>query len=57
VCFPVCQGIGDSNLAYQSFRLALAADNNHAEAYNNLGVIEARKGRAEMVFYIIHELS
>ncbi|KAG1674550.1 Tetratricopeptide repeat protein 8 [Nymphon striatum] len=36
--------IGDSNLAYQSFRLALAANNEHAEAYNNLGVLEALSG-------------
>lgn len=51
VLFVCWQGIGDSGLAYQCFRLALAADNNHAEAYNNLGVIEMRKGRIEMVSY------
>jgi tetratricopeptide repeat protein 8 len=45
------QGIGDLTLAYQSFRLALASNNDHAEAYNNLGVLEMRKGRLEMVSY------
>ena len=30
-------GIGDVNLAYQCFRLALTANNDHAESYNNLG--------------------
>lgn len=43
------QGIGDLTLAYQSFRLALASNNDHAEAYNNLGVLEMKKGRLEMV--------
>ena len=37
------------NLAYQCFRLALSANNDHSEAYNNLGVLEMRKGHAEMV--------
>jgi len=37
------------NLAYQCFRLALASNNDHAEAYNNLGVLEMRKGHIEMV--------
>lgn len=36
-------------LAYQCLRLALAADNDHAEAYNNLGVLELRKGGMEEV--------
>ena len=36
-------------MAYQSFRLALAADNNHAEAYNNLGVLEFRKSNMDQV--------
>ncbi|KAI0220196.1 Tetratricopeptide repeat protein 8 [Lamellibrachia satsuma] len=43
----VALGIGDMNLAYQCFRLALSANNNHAEAYNNLGVLEMRKGHIE----------
>jgi len=45
----VIQGIGDSGMAYQCFRMALASNNDHSEAYNNLGVLEARKGRVEMV--------
>ena len=32
-------GIGDVNLAYQCFRLALTANNDHAESYNNIGDI------------------
>lgn len=33
-------GIGDLGLAYQAFKVAVSVDNNHAEAYNNLGVGE-----------------
>ena len=40
-------GIGDVNLAYQCFRLALTSNSDHAESYNNLGVLEMRKGRVE----------
>jgi tetratricopeptide repeat protein 8 len=36
-------------LAYQAFRLALSNNNDHAEAYNNLGVLEMRKGHVDMV--------
>ncbi|XP_069049261.1 tetratricopeptide repeat protein 8 isoform X1 [Lepisosteus oculatus] len=43
----VAVGIGDLNLAYQCFKLALANNNDHAEAYNNLAVLELRKGRVE----------
>jgi len=34
-------------LAYQCFRLALSTDNSHAEAFNNLGVLEQRRGHPE----------
>ncbi|XP_076834613.1 tetratricopeptide repeat protein 8 isoform X3 [Brachyhypopomus gauderio] len=43
----VAVGIGDLTLAYQCFKLALAFNNDHAEAYNNLAVLELRKGRVE----------
>ncbi|XP_048830662.1 tetratricopeptide repeat protein 8 isoform X2 [Brienomyrus brachyistius] len=43
----VALGIGDLALAYQCCKLALASNNNHAEAYNNLAVLEFRKGRIE----------
>ncbi|CAH1791070.1 unnamed protein product [Owenia fusiformis] len=43
----VALGIGDMNLAYQCFRLAISASNDHPEAYNNLGVLELRKGHIE----------
>ncbi|CAL8078674.1 unnamed protein product [Calicophoron daubneyi] len=41
--------IGDLKLAYQCLRIALAYDNNHSEAYNNLGVIEERRGNFSAV--------
>lgn len=37
-------GIGDANLGYQAFKVAAALDPDHAEALNNLGVLEARRG-------------
>nr|XP_061798460.1 tetratricopeptide repeat protein 8-like isoform X4 [Nerophis lumbriciformis] len=43
----VAVGIGDTTLAYQCFKLTLAFNNDHAEAYNNLAVLELRKGRVE----------
>uniref|UniRef100_H2MPC6 Tetratricopeptide repeat domain 8 n=1 Tax=Oryzias latipes TaxID=8090 RepID=H2MPC6_ORYLA len=43
----VAVGIGDLTLAYQCFKLALALNNDHAEAYNNLAVLELRKGHIE----------
>ena len=36
-------------MAYRCFKLALNANNDHAEAYNNLGVLEWRRGRGEQV--------
>ncbi len=36
-------GIGDLGLACQAFEIAIAADNGHAEAHVNLGVLEHRK--------------
>lgn len=43
------QGIGDLNLAYQCFKLTLVNNNDYAEAYNNLAVLEMRKGHVEQV--------
>jgi tetratricopeptide repeat protein 8 len=40
-------GIGDLGLAFHSFKIALSYNPNHAESYNNLGVLELRKGNAE----------
>lgn len=48
-CVLCLQGIGDLTLAYQCFKLALAFNNDHAEAYNNLAVLELRRGRIEQV--------
>ena len=41
----VAIGTGDLQLAYQSLRICVASDPNHAEAYNNMGVLELRRGR------------
>lgn len=49
VCALLLQGIGDTNLAHQCFRLALVSNNHHAEAYNNLAVLEMRRGHVEQV--------
>ncbi len=43
----VAVSIGDTNLAWQCFRLALSADASHAESFNNLGVLELRRGNVE----------
>ncbi|XP_029649151.1 tetratricopeptide repeat protein 8-like [Octopus sinensis] len=40
----VAIGIGDLDLAHQCFRMALSNNNDHAEAYNNFGVIELKRG-------------
>ena len=42
-CVSIC--IGDVGLAYQSYRIATSLDPNHAEAHNNLGVLESRRGK------------
>lgn len=34
----VAIGIGDLNLAYQAFKIAISINSNHAESFNNLGV-------------------
>ena len=49
VCALLLQGIGDTNLALQCFRLALVSNNHHTEAYNNLAVLEMRRGLVEQV--------
>ncbi|MEW5311240.1 MAG: hypothetical protein WDW38_002972 [Sanguina aurantia] len=43
----VAIGIGDLALAYQCFKVAVSIDPSHVEAYNNLGVLEFRKGNDE----------
>lgn len=35
--------VGDLGLAYQAFKIAVSVDPNHAESYNNIGVLELRK--------------
>lgn len=46
----VCQvaiGVGDLGLAYQAFKIAISVEPNHAESYNNIAVLELRKGNVE----------
>ena len=40
-------GIGDLGLAYQAFKVSISVDGTHAESFNNLGVLELRKGNVE----------
>lgn len=40
-------GIGDLGLAYQAFKIAVSSNPSHAESFNNLGVLELRKGNLE----------
>ena len=47
--YPHTQAVGSVSMAYQCFKLSLTANNSHSEAYNNLGVIEWRRGRGEQV--------
>nr|XP_039250365.1 tetratricopeptide repeat protein 8-like [Styela clava]XP_039250373.1 tetratricopeptide repeat protein 8-like [Styela clava]XP_039250382.1 tetratricopeptide repeat protein 8-like [Styela clava]XP_039255326.1 tetratricopeptide repeat protein 8-like [Styela clava]XP_039255327.1 tetratricopeptide repeat protein 8-like [Styela clava] len=56
----VAIGIGELNMAYQCLRLAVSIDNSHAEAYNNLGVLELRQGdidKAKVFFTSSQELA
>ncbi|XP_021566644.1 tetratricopeptide repeat protein 8 isoform X4 [Carlito syrichta] len=53
----VAVGIGDTNLAHQCFRLALVNNNNHTEAYNNLAVLEMRKGHIEQARALLQTAS
>ena len=43
----IALAMGDTSLAYQCFRLSLVANNSHAESFNNLGVLEMRRGKAD----------
>lgn len=40
-------GIGDLGLAYQALKIAISMDPNHAESFNNLGVLELRKNNPD----------
>ncbi|XP_007526886.1 tetratricopeptide repeat protein 8 isoform X3 [Erinaceus europaeus] len=53
----IAVGIGDTSLAHQCFRLALVNNNNHAEAYNNLAVLEMRKGHIEQARALLQTAS
>lgn len=40
-------GIGDLGLAYQAFKISISNNASHAESFNNLGVLELRKGNVD----------
>lgn len=44
----VAIGIGDLTLAYQCLKIAISINPEHVEAYNNLGVLEYRKGNDDL---------
>ncbi len=43
----VAIAIGDIGLAYQTFKIAVSVNPSHAESYNNLGVLELKRGSFE----------
>ena len=43
----VAIGLGDKTLAYQALKVAVSLNGNHAEALNNLGVLELLRGNAD----------
>ncbi len=47
--FQFLQYTTDIYLAIQCFRLALVCNNDHAEAYNNLGLVELQRNNNEIV--------
>uniref|UniRef100_A0A803W1L6 Tetratricopeptide repeat domain 8 n=1 Tax=Ficedula albicollis TaxID=59894 RepID=A0A803W1L6_FICAL len=53
----VAVGIGDLNLAYQCFKLTLVNNNDYAEAYNNLAVLEMQKGHTEQARALLQTAS
>lgn len=44
----VALGIGDINLAYQAYKVSCSLDPHHAEAANNLAILDLRKGDGAM---------
>ncbi len=44
----VAIGIGDLGLAFQAFKIAVSINSHHAESFNNLGVLELRKGNVDL---------
>ena len=43
----VAIGVGDLDMAHQAFEIALGVESTHAESFNNLGVLESRRGNVE----------
>ena len=43
----VAIGVGDLDMAHQAFEIALGVESTHAESFNNIGVLESRRGNVE----------
>jgi tetratricopeptide repeat protein 8 len=43
----VAIGIGDLSLAYQALKITIAHNPEHFEAFNNLGILEIKKGNMD----------
>lgn len=43
----VAIGLGDLSLAYQALKIAISFNGDHFEAFNNLGILEIKKGNFE----------
>ena len=50
----VAVGIGDLGLAYQAFKVAVSIDGAHAEALNNLGVLETQRKNLDQAKSAFH---
>ena len=50
----VAVGFGDLGLAYQAFKLAVSIDGAHAEALNNLGVLETQRKNLDQAKSAFH---
>jgi tetratricopeptide repeat protein 8 len=43
----LAMGLGDKSMAYQTLRVVVALNDCHAEAHNNLGVLEFQRGSTD----------
>jgi tetratricopeptide repeat protein 8 len=43
----VAIGLGDKVLAHQALKVAVSLNSNHAEAHNNLGLLESQQSNAD----------
>ena len=48
--------IGDLNLAYQAFKIAISVDPKHAEAFNNIGVYIYVRAHVYVVMFLANNV-